>query len=328
MKTNNFTKGVEKLINPVDVGTLHFVQSFTGSLPLSTQKKMVEKGAKTTPTMGFVVEPYSFFLGYEIKDLTKANELLPDGFKMIKTHIFDNDEPKYYGVFGVFNAHTSGFWGMRMEFYLIAENTKTGMLSWMIVDYDTNTISYDPEKGLSSPNALGSLFTVDYNGIIHADIRRNDKSKNMVFTSDITKGTMKSLDKRLWIEGNLSIGYGKTEKLNDSNVFSLKFDPKEFDQALEIKREDLNIEINDWFTDLIEEEPSKIVCFPYAQHYLSDSPGAYSQLKDKEELLEEIEKVDFSKINVFSTKPFKKMIVGGAILSVIVNITLLVLLII
>jgi hypothetical protein len=327
MKKNDFTVGVERLVNPIDVGTLHLVQNFTGALPKSVQEKMIRKSAKKNPHMGFVVEPYSYFLSYEIKDLEWAQSLLPDGFKMAKTNVVQDDTPKYYGIFGIFNAHTSGFWGLRVEFYIIAEDTRTGLLSWIIIDYDTNTISYDPKNGLSSPNSEGSTFTIDYDGIIHVDVNRSDQSHGLVLTSDIKNGVIKKLDKRLWIEGNLSIGYGKIMSENDASVFSLKFDPKEFDQALEIDMNDVDIELNNWFPGLFEEKPSVVLCFPYAQHFLSDSPGYYSQLKTEEELVEEVRKVDFKKIEIFSTKSLRKSFLMGTVASMLINITLLILLI-
>lgn len=324
---NDFTVGVEKLVNPIDVGTLHFIQNFTGALPLKMQEKMVKASAKQTPLMGFVVEPYSYFLGYEIKDLEWAAKLLPEGFEMMRTSVFEEDEPKYYGIFGIFNAHTSGFFGLRVEFYLIAKDKKSGLLSWIIVDYDTNTISYDPKKGLSKPNADNAVFTIDYNGTIHVDVKRNDQSRDLVLQSNIRNGVLRKLDKRLWIEGNLSIGYGERLSVSDPNVFSLKFDPKEFDSALQINSSDLHIEVNSWFPGLFEETPAVVLCFPYAQHFLSDSPGSHSLLKNEEELVKEINKVDFSKVNVFSSKGFSRMIKTGLITSAIINITLGILLI-
>lgn len=325
---NEYTVGVEKLIRPVDVGTLHFIQNFTGSLPLKLQKKMVNASAKKTPLMGFVVEPYSYFLGYEIQDLKRANAMLPEGFKMIKTRVFEDDEPKYYGIFGIFNAHTSGFWGLRVEFYLIAEDTRTGLLSWVIIDYDTNTISYDPKRGLSKPNAESGIFTIDYDGIIHVDVKRNNDTNKLVLQSDISNGIMKPLDERLWIEGNLSIGYGRTMTDNGGNIFSLKFDPKEFEKALYIDKKDLHIEMNTWFKGLFKEEPEVALCFPYAQHYLSDSPGSHSMIQSKKELEEEIKKVNFKKIDVFSAQSFSKMIKTGLMISAVINVTLALLLIV
>jgi hypothetical protein len=145
MNKKDFIKGVEKLVDPIDVGTLHFMQSINNFIPKKIQKRMVASSGKITPYMGFVVEPYSHFLFYELKDLEKAKDLLPEGFNLRKTRIFDDDTLKYYGILGCFKAHTSGFWGMRVEFYIIAEDESTGLLSWIIVDYDTNTITYDPK---------------------------------------------------------------------------------------------------------------------------------------------------------------------------------------
>lgn len=328
MKKHYFTKGVERLIDPINVGTIHFLQFFNSLLPKSIQRKIVESSSQKTPSMGFVVEPYSYFLCYEIEDIEKAKELIPDGFELVKTKIFKDDKPKYYSIFGCINTHTSAFYGLRVEFYIIAEDIKTGLLSWIIIDYDSNTISYDKKNALKSPNSSGSVITTNYDGILMVDVHNNDNQRKLVFESDIKKGIMKPLDQRLWLEGNLSIGYGKNVSLNDPYIFGLKFDPLEFKQALEMPIDSLNMEINTWFPGLIKDKPSQLACFPYAQHFISDSPGFSSQLKTKEELVKAVNKVDFSNIKVFSTKSFKTMFIVGSIISTMITLILLILLII
>jgi hypothetical protein len=322
MKTNEFTKSVERLVRPIDVGTLHFLQSLNGSLPKNVQKKMVEKSSTKTPYMGFVVEPYSYFLAYEIVDYEWAKKLIPDNFELEKTKVFEDDEPKYYGIFGCFNAHTSGFWGLRVEFYIIAKNKDTGLLSWVIVDYDTNTISYDPKNQLSTSNATDSLLTVDFNGQLYVDVNNNDNERKLIFSSNIEKGEMRPLDKRLWIEGNLSIGYGTKKMGDDAGMFALMFDPHEFDRALDIPVDAFELNTNTWFKGLLKEEPDKRLCFPYAQHYVSDSPGYSSGITNEDELVELVNTLDFSKVDVFSTDSFKKMFKVGTTVSFIVNILL------
>ncbi len=208
MKQANFTKEVERLIDPITVGSLHFLQYFNQMLPKSIQKRIVRASSKKTPYMGFVVEPYSSFLCYEIIDLDQARTLLPDGFELIKTKIFKDDEPKYYCIFGNIRAHTSAFWGVRTEFYIIAKDKKTNLLSWIIVDYDTNTISFDSKNGLSSPNSEQSVITINHRGRLYVDVKRKDKSRELIYNTNIEDGAMKALDQRLWLEGNLSIGYG------------------------------------------------------------------------------------------------------------------------
>jgi hypothetical protein len=325
MNKSTFVKGVEKLVNPIDVGTLHFIQSFNNMIPKNIQKKMVAASGQKTPYMGFVVEPYSTFLCYEITDLSKAKTFLPKGFKLAKTKVFDSDEEKYYGIFGCFNAHTSGFWGLRIEFYIIAEDEETGLLSWIIADYDTNTITYDPKNGLSDPNASNSLLTIDYEGIIYADVLNQD-GRQLVFNTDSTQGKMSPLDQRLWIEGNLSVAYGRKKSDDNPSVFSLIFEPGEFKQGLRIPKDALQLEVNNWFPGLFEEKPSEVLCFPYAQHFLSDSPGHASLLSNEGELNDAVEKIDFNLIDVFSTKSFKKTFLIGGVISFISNATLLTLL--
>lgn len=326
MNKKDFVKGVEKLIDPINVGTLHFMQFFNGMLPRKVQNKLVNESSKQTPYMGFVVEPYSSFLCYEIKDIEKAKELLPDNFELVKTKIFENDEPKYYSIFGCINAHTSAFWGIRVEFYVIAEDKKTGLLSWIIIDYDTNTISHDKKNGLSKPNSSGSVITTTCSGELIVDMVREDGSRRLSYDYDIEKGVRKNLDQRLWLEGNLSIGYGKTMSENEADIFSLKFMPCEVESALDIPN--INIDVNSWYPGLFEEKPSVVACFPYAQHFISDSPGYSSNLKNEDELIESVEALDFSKIKVFSTKAFRVMFLVGGFVSFVVSLTLLILLII
>ena len=285
MKSSKFVKSIEKLINPMNISTIQFMSSFSKFLPKKIQSKMIESSGKRTPYMGFVVEPYSYFLCYELTDLAQAKSLIPDNFQLVKSQIFTDDEPKYYGVFGCFNVHTSAFWGQRMEFYIIAEDKNTGLLSWIIVDYDSNTISYDKEGGLVAPSCNNSVITTDFNGNILVEVVPVDQSRQLVFDSNIAKSKQRLLNPRLWIEGNFSIGYGRKISANSPEVFALKFDPREVEKALDVSLEDLNMKKNTWFPGLFAEQPAQLICFPYAQHFLSDSPGHFSQLKNKDELV-------------------------------------------
>lgn len=327
MNKTNFAKGVERLVDPISVGTLHFMQSFNQILPKSIQKKIVKSSSQKTPYMGFVVEPYSLFLCYEIKDIEKAKSLLPDGFKLIKTKIFTDDDPKYYCIFGCVRAHTSAFWGSRTEFYVITEDEKTGLLSWIIIDYLTDTISYDSKNGLSSPNSNRSVMTIDYTGTVFIDIQKTDDSHKLKLEANIENSKMKNLDQRLWLEGNLSIGYGRNLSDNGADIFALKFELGEVEKALEVPISDLHIEANTWYPDLFEKDPSQIVCFPYAQHFISDGPGHSSTIKNKDELISAVNAIDFNKIKVFSTKSFKIMFLVGTALSFTMTVILVLLLI-
>lgn len=328
MEEDKFVKGVENLINPIDVGSLHFIQSFNKLLPKVIQEKFVKASSKETPLMGFVVEPYATFLCYEIADLKWAENLLPEGFRLVKTKIYPNSEPKYTCVFGCFTAHTSAFWGSRIEFYIISEDIKTGLLSWIIVDYDSNTISYDKRDGLRDPNISKGVVTTDFNGKVLVDMVKSDNSRGMVFDCDIKNGKVMDLDQRLWLEGNLSIGYGSEFDSKDASIFSLKFNPEEVSKGMNIPLGDIDIKMNNWYPGLFKDSPYMVVVFPFAQHFLSDSPGSSSRLRDRGDLERSIRDVDFKKIKVFSTKSFKTMFLVGSLVSFMITVVLIVLLIV
>lgn len=327
MNKNKFIKGIERLVNPMTVGALHFIQPFNKMLPKKVQETFIKASAKKSPHMGFVVEPYSFFLCYEITDTKKASRILPDGFRLIKTSIFKDDKPKYYAILSCFRSHTSAFWGTRAEFYIIAEDKKTGLLSWIIADYDSDTISYDSYNGLRSPNA-SAVHTTDYDGILTVDIDRADAIRKISFAADLNNAKMKPLDQRLWLEGNLSVGYGKVLSKNKADIFSLKFQPDEVSKALEIPKENLDLKENSWYSNMIESSPSALVCFPYAQHFMSDSPGTSSYIADKKDLEKALNEIDFKTIEPVSAKSFHRALVFNMILSAIITTTLIILLII
>lgn len=324
---NKFTTGTEKLIDPISVGSIHFLQQFNSLLPKRIQKSMMKSSSKKYPLMGFVVEPYCFFLCYKITDLDKASALLPDGFKLIKTSVFTDDEPEYYCIISVFRLHTSTFWGLRTECYVIAEDEKTGLESWIIIDYDSDTISYDSKNGLRSPSSKHAVLTTDYNGTLIAEIDNQDSGRKLVFSADIKNCPNRQLDQRLWLEGNLSIGYGRVLSDGKADTFSLRFNPDEVREAMEIPLKNLKLEANTWYPGLFENQPTHLVCFPYAQHFLSDSPGSSSQLKNRASLLQAVESVDFSKIKAFSTESFRKMFIINLAISSLIIIGLIVALI-
>lgn len=272
MKIDDFACGSEKLIDPIEVGKIHYFQHWLNMLPKSWQRKIVTNASKKSARMGFVVEPYAFFLFYEIADLAKANSLLPEGFELAKARAFAGDTEKYYGITSIFRLHTSAFWGARSEFYVVAKNTKTGLLSWVILDYVSDTISYDQKHGLRSAEARRAVVTTTCEGKFLADIANIVDGRRVSCQASLLHPVARALDERLWIEGNTSIAYGKSIA-NDGKLFSLTFMPEEMSQAWEIPLTDVDVEELSWYPEVFNSKLCQAVCFPFAQHMLSDSPG-------------------------------------------------------
>ncbi len=82
-----FIKGVESLINPMEVSNLLFFQKLKGLLPPLIMKRLLFRASKNTPYIGFVIEPYSLFLFFKLRDIEYAKSMLPDRYELAKTKI-------------------------------------------------------------------------------------------------------------------------------------------------------------------------------------------------------------------------------------------------
>jgi hypothetical protein len=311
MSNYDFIKKVEQLIKPKDIATLQSLAPFTKFIPRKIQNKIMAESGKKNPYMGFVVEPYSVFVCYELKDLDWAKQLIPDNFELMETAVFSDGEPKHYIIFSCFNVHTSAFWGTRLEVNLIARNKSNNLLSWVIIDYDTNTLSHDLAKGLIESTTEKALLTTDFDGNIIVDIENMEKNRALVFDCSTAPSESKTLHPQLWLEGNLSVGYGKDISQNSGEVFSLKFDPKEVEKGCSLPPEQVRISQNTWYHGLFHSTPDEVVYFPYAQHYLSDSPGHSSEPKSEADMVEQVRQLDLENMPDYSAAPLRKMIKIG-----------------
>ena len=301
MNVLEYAKGVEKLVNPMGVGKTHYFQTKLAKLPVCLQRKIVNSATKKAGKMPFVVEPYCFFLFYEIPDPEKVQRFMPDRFVPAKSAVFDGEPEKYYGIVSMFRIHTSVFWGARAEYYLVAENTKTGLLSWIMMDYISDTISYDEKHGLKSPDVQKSVMTTTCEGDFVCEMKSLDGRKKAICQANLMKAKMKPLNQRLWIEGNTSIAYGRLAGEADGDLFSLTFMPEEMKQALEVPLSDVALaDVATSRAGKFGAVLEKAACFPFAQHMLSDSPGQMTHYGNEEALRKAVDSVDFKKIKTLN----------------------------
>ena len=296
MNVLEYAKGVERLVDPMGVGKSHYMQTKLSKMPVWLQKKIVTSATKDAGQMPFVVEPYCSFLFYEIPDPDKVQKFMPRGFRPAKSKVFEVGLEKYYGIVSMFRIHTSVFWGARAEYYLVAENTETGLLSWVMMDYISDTISYDAKHGLKSPDARRAVMTTTCEGDFVCDMMDDSRKKYARCEMNLTDARMRKLDARLWIEGNTSIAYGRLAGEEDADLFSLTFFPEEMKQALEIPMSKVRKAEVLCGTGKLGGVLERAVSFPYAQHMLSDAPERRTHYGSEKALREAVEKVNFKKI--------------------------------
>jgi len=302
MNILDYAKGVERMVDPMMVAKTQYMQTKLNKLPVCLQRMIVKSATKKATKMPFVVEPYCSFMFFELLNPSEIQEFLPEDFVPVKSSVFAGDAPKYYGVVTMFRIHTSVFWGARTEFYLMAENKKTGLLSWVIMDYISDTISYDEKHGLKSPDVKSAVMTTTCEGDFICDMKSTDGEKFAHLEANLNRGKMRKLDERFWIEGNTSIAYGRLAGEEDADLFSLTFFPEEMAQALDIPLSDIRIAEASTSTGNFSIKLDRVVSFPYAQHMLSDSPGTRTHYGSKAALLKAAEKVNFERLNYLAKK--------------------------
>jgi hypothetical protein len=209
--------------------------------------------------------------------------LLPPNYSLFPSAMFSDTPKRPCAIIGAFNVHTSVFWGSRVEFYLIAENCKTGLLSWIIIEYESNTHSYEPSKGFIGPSTSHSVVTTSYLGEIIIDLVSARSDNGLVLVADLKNGVLKELDQRLWVEGNLSVDYGG-ELQQCTKPFSLVFDPKEMAQALKIPLDDISLCTNTFGNGSLNPMPFEAACFQYAQHFVTTSVPTATSMRTAEDL--------------------------------------------
>ena len=278
-----YIRATEKMVVPEKVATITQGSAFLRKLPLRLQHYIAERGARSNPYMSFIVEPYATFLAFEITDTEAAEQLLPPGYSLFPSAMFTGTAKRPCAIIGAFNVHTSVFWGSRVEFYLIAENCETGLLSWIIEEYESNTHSYEPSRGFIGPSTSPSVVTTSYAGEVIVDIASAQCGNSLALVADLNRGVSTELDQRLWVEGNLSVDYGG-ELQQCTKPFSLIFDPKEMERALKLPLEDISLCTNTFGAGMLDPKPFEVACFPYAQHFATTSTPTATTMRTAQDL--------------------------------------------
>jgi hypothetical protein len=320
-----FIKLVENLIDPAEVCDLYFFQRFKALLPKSLFKKMLVKTSRKTPYMGFVIEPYAMFMFFRLKDIEKARALLPDRYELMKSAVFAGEDPGYYLGMGIFNTKASTFWGTRLESYLIAKDKETGLVSWIFIDIISDTLIALPSEGVADRNTKRAIYTTSSKGDVFLDIGEDGSGRRLHVKGNISRGVRRGLDQPLWVLGNTSIAHSRELAGNTEDPFAVIFDPAEVEAALDIPLDDIHLRENSLFPELAEPEPCRVLCFPYAQHYIADSPGCRTLIRNERDMADNYARLAGLKdVKTFSTRSIKRMFFSSIIFLLLVFIGLLI----
>jgi hypothetical protein len=113
----------------------------------------------------------------------------------------------------------------------------------------------------------------------------------------------------------------------DDTPFAVIFDPAEVAEALDVPIDDVRIMENTLFPGLAEPEPGKVVCFPFAQHYIADSPGCHTSVKDRDDMIAIYDEMaEAGPEKTFSARTIAAQVAAGiAVTALIIALLLLIL---
>lgn len=310
----------------MDSTAISFLGDFNKYLPLKVQQSMMEKGSKQIPYMGFIVDPYCFFLSYPILDTAKAQEQLPEGYDLADVSIFKGGVKHPSVILGVFSVRTSVFTGMRLELYYIARHRETKRLAWIIADYETNTLSHDPKNGFCGYSCDSSYFTTTPYAELLAEVINKKSGNTFNVRVDISPVPMKDLDEDLWVEGNMAVDYGGKLKYPDSVPFSLIFDPVLMKEAQPIDLSKVHLEFNTFLPGIIDgTKPSEAALFPYSQHFVIRQDLKDEQIATTKDLEHQVDTfLERKGFKVMAGDDIKKPLFRSMIISMIFNTTLII----
>lgn len=278
-----YIKNTEKVVMPATVAMRVQGIGTLRRLPRRLQQYIIDRGSRTDPYMSFVVEPYAVFLAFEIADTEAAEALLPPGYSLYPSAMFVDTPNRPCAIVSAFTVHTNVFWGSRVEFYLVAENCETGLLSWIIEEYESNAHSYDPSRGFTLPSTSRSVVTTSYRGEVIVDVESEQSGNSLALVADMTSGVFTDLDQRLWVEGNLSVDYGG-ELQQSTKPFSLVFDPGEMARALKLPLDDISLCANTFGHGMLDPKPFEAAVFPYAQHFVTTTFPTATSMRTAQDL--------------------------------------------
>lgn len=324
-ENREFIKKTESLVKPRDVTAISFLGDFNRMLSKKTQHRIMVRGSRKIPYMGFIVDPYCFFLAYRITDTAGARAMLPEEYDLADVSFFDGDEKVPMVVVSAFTARTSAFIGTRLEFYIIARSRETGKISWIIADYETDTNSHDPKNGFGGYTSDPTVLTTTPYGELLAGFHGRE-GRSFVVRAGITGGKERKLDQALWVEGNMSVDYGGDLKDETSRNFSLIFDPFLMEQAVSIPVGDVDIEANDYLGSIIDgSRPLTAAVFPFSQHFIIRQDLESREIRDEAGLLSQIRTfMNRSGFKVMAGSDIKKPLYLGIAVSWTFNLALII----
>lgn len=103
----------------------------------------------------------SLWIAYDAKSSLQA--FLPDHLKICPVSLLEGDAPKKKLLFNSYSLTSDFMRGNRLEVVTVAQEKRTGDKCFVILDCYTDTLRWNPQRGIQVPNAMSTLSPTPFN---------------------------------------------------------------------------------------------------------------------------------------------------------------------
>lgn len=131
---------------------LNVLAQFFSLWPQAVQKRLYSSSPWVNQPMRFDVIPGSCWVGYDIRNKTMIERVIPEDLELTDIVVMEGLPPKPMLFFNFFGVDSDFLKGNRLEIVSLVREKHTGKKRFIILDYLSDTISSDPYSPFKRPN--------------------------------------------------------------------------------------------------------------------------------------------------------------------------------
>lgn len=208
--------------------------------------------------MRLTVLPNSLWVAYTITHRSRVESLLPRDMQLASLPILVDEvsrlpTPKL--LFNVYEVSSAWMHGTRMEIVTVAQHTKTRRVHFCVLDCFTDTLQWDPDRGIRLSNAK---ITRPSPGTDHYTLQIRSPQEHLLLRA--RRASVRPIHKRFAVDANRVCFFGTS-----SEPFAMTFDEAQIMQpvtALNVSRL-----TNTYWQDVRTRAPSHVFLHPHSMDF-------------------------------------------------------------
>jgi hypothetical protein len=209
--------------------------------------------------MRLTVLPNSLWIAYTLTRPEQVQRRLPPETRLVSLPLLADESvstPKL--LFNVYDVSSNWMHGTRLEVVTLVQREREGTVHFCVLDCFTNTLQWDPERGIRLGNAK---ITRPSPGGDQYTLQIRSRYEHLLLRA--RHGLVRPVHARFAVDANRVCYFG-----NSSRPFAMAFDDL---QILQPVRDLVATElVNTYWADVRESDPSHLFLHPHAMDFWVD----------------------------------------------------------